>query len=916
MQSKQKGESEAALEKKLIQTLNKNNGYEVVTIHDKEGLEANFKAQLENHNNIALTQQEFRSILNHLEGGSIFHKAKKLRDKFELQRDDGTKYIQFIDQDNWCKNSFQVTNQVTDKGQYETRYDVTILINGLPLCQIELKRRGIDIGEAFNQIERYQRHSLTGLFRYIQVFIISNGVETKYFSNNQSLSKLQTFHWTDVYNKKVTDLNEFSLQFLDKCHLNKMISKYIVLHHTKEILMVLRPYQYYAVEAITKRVVESDKNGYIWHTTGSGKTLTSFKTSQLLTNNDKVDKVVFVVDRKDLDNQTRKEFNNFCKGSVDSTDNTDSLVKQLASSQKLVTTTIQKMSNAVKINRHSDSMIKVKDKKIVFIFDECHRSQFGDMHEDITKFFTNTQCFGFTGTPILAENNNKNRTTKDLFEKCLHTYVITDAIADNNVLGFTVEYESTFRKKEDAKDLKVEDIDRDEVFISDERVSNIVDFIINNYKRKTYSKEFTSMFAVDGVPLLIKYYDEFKKKKEEGLHDLKIATIFSWNPNEETSEGQAAHSREMLDSYMKDYNKMFSSDYTTNSFSKYYFNIADRVKSKEIDILLVVNMFLTGFDSPSLNTLFIDKNIKYHNLIQAFSRTNRLDKVKKDRGQIVSFDRPSKNHVDEAIKLYSNGNAPDTVLSPPYKEMVDKCNKAIFELLLFTPDLESIDELRSEKDKQKFVIDFRNVLRFINRLVTYTEFSYDDLNMSKQNFEDYKGKYHSIYDEVKSKALKEKVSILDDLDFEIELIRRDDINVDYILMLIKDLDENDSSYEADKVRLLKKIDNSFSLKSKKDLIEKFINNILPKLEDKTYIDEAFYNFVYKEKDRELKYICEQAEINHSLIGEVVHTYNFTGKIERDLIKGSFTKDLKFKERIKKITEVEKQLKRFNNKYNF
>lgn len=908
-------ESEVVLEDKLIKTLF-SNGYDRITINNTEELNSNFKTQLEKHNNTELTDQEFKSILNHLDGGSIFHKAIKLRDKYELKREEGVKYIEFIDQDNWENNLFQVTNQITDVGKYETRYDVTILINGLPLCQIELKRRGIDIGEAFNQVKRYQAQSLTGLFRYIQIFVISNGVETKYFSNNTKLNKLQTFHWSDDKNTKVTDLKEFSLTFLEKSHLTKMITRYIVLHHNKECLMILRPYQFFAVEAITKRVEETKKNGYIWHTTGSGKTLTSFKASQLLTANQNVDKVVFVVDRKDLDNQTQKEFNYFCKGSVDSTDNTDSLVKQLDSSQKLVTTTIQKLSNAVKTDRHASSMQNVKDKRVIFIFDECHRSQFGDMHKMITEFFTDIQCFGFTGTPILAENNNKKRTTIDLFQKCLHTYVITDAIADNNVLGFAVEYESTFKEKENNRDHDVEDIDTDEVFIADERVGIVTNFIIENYSRKTVNNKFSAMFAVSGVPLLIKYYNEFKKLKDEGKHNLKIATIFSWNPNEETSEDQSAHSREMLDIFMKDYNQMFSTDYNTDSFSKYYFNIADRIKNREIDILLVVNMFLTGFDSPKLNTLFIDKNIKYHNLIQAFSRTNRLYDESKDRGQIISFDRPSKDQVDEAIKLFSNEDALDHVLTRPYMEHINDCNEVINELLMFTPTMDSIDALISEEDKKKFVIDFRNIIRFINRLETYTEFSFQDLNITAQEYENFKGKYFSIYEQVKLKTSKEKVSILDDLDFQIELIKRDDINVDYILTLIKDLDEKEPSYENDKVRLLKKVENSFELKSKKALIEDFISRVLPTMKDKTYIDEAFYDYVYKKKDQELRYICEQAKLNHSVVSEVINTYNFTGKIERDLIKESLDSGLKLLEKKRKIEEVEKQLQLFNNKYSF
>jgi len=416
-------QSEAILEKKLIEQLNKQ-GFEKVKINNENELKQNFKLQLEKHNKISLSENEFEKILIHLDGGSVFEKSKKLRDKFSFERDGETIYIEFLNRKEWCKNLFQVTNQVTMIGTYKNRYDVTLLINGLPLVQIELKRRGIELKEAFNQINRYHKHSFKGLFHYVQIFIISNGVNTKYYANNRLQNFKQTFFWTDKNNKKYSNLSEFAEMFLEKCHISKMIAKYVILNETDKILMVLRPYQYFAVESIIDKVENSTQNGYIWHTTGSGKTLTSYKASQILTESDKIDKVMFVVDRKDLDYQTTKEFNSFSNGSVDGTENTKNLVNQLKNGRsKLIITTIQKLTRAINNERYQHKLEKSKEKRIIFIFDECHRSQFGDMHKDIMAFFNNHQSFGFTGTPILAENANNYKTTKDLFGECLHKYL-------------------------------------------------------------------------------------------------------------------------------------------------------------------------------------------------------------------------------------------------------------------------------------------------------------------------------------------------------------------------------------------------------------------------------------------------------------------------------------------------------------
>ena len=619
-------------------------------------------------------------------------------------------YISFINSEKWCQNLFQVTNQITVHGMYENRYDVTILINGLPLVQIELKRKGMELKEAFNQISRYQRHSYNGLFQYIQLFVVSNGVNTKYFSNNKELNYKQTFYWTHIENIKYSRLADFTVHFLEKCHLSKMITKYIVLNESSKALMVLRPYQYYAVEEIVKSVESNAmKNGYIWHTTGSGKTLTSFKASQILATNKDVDKVIFCVDRKDLDFNTMKEFESFSPGSVSSTSNTDQLYNQLKDTKTgILITTIQKLNNLVRTERYLKGMENVKNKRMVFIFDECHRSQFGDSHARINDFFTNKQFFGFTGTPIFAENSNGGRTTKDLFGEKLHSYIIKDAIADDNVLGFSVEYLSTFKNRnfieeetgrdKDYDDIDVPAINKQEVFGSEERLELIVDHILKIHDSKTKNKQFTAMFAVSSVKNLIKYYEIFKRKN----HNLKIATIFTYGVNEdladtdgnvdtETQPVDQAHSREKIDQFVKDYNVMFGENHDLNrfnGFNAYYVDISKKVKDRKIDILLVVNMFLTGFDSKYLNTLYTDKNLRYHGLIQAFSRTNRIFNDAKCYGNIVNF-RNLYKKTNEAIKLFSDSNAVETVLWKTYEEYVEETNKQIQALrdLVASPDL-------------------------------------------------------------------------------------------------------------------------------------------------------------------------------------------------------------------------------------
>jgi type I restriction enzyme R subunit len=897
-------QSEAILEENLLKQLSLQE-YKRVVINDDAELENNLKIQLEKHNKTTISDMEFKRVLNHLKKGSIFEKAKILRDKFVLPCDDGTtKYIEFLDSEHWCQNLFQVTSQVTVQRKYKNRYDVTILINGFPLVQIELKRRGLELKEAFNQTMRYKRHSYStnnALFNYIQLFVISNGVNTKYYANSklESMSFKQTFYWTDIENRRVDNLEKFTELFLERCHLSKMICKYIVLAEVPKILMVLRPYQFHAVEAIIDRVSNSNKNGYIWHTTGSGKTLTSFKTAQILMKLPKVHKVVFVVDRKDLDYQTTKEFNSFSDGSVDGTDNTKALVKQFSDDTKLIVTTIQKLNTAISKKQYLSQMQELQDKHIVFIFDECHRSQFGETHLAITKFFRKNQMIGFTGTPIFVENASSNalgkRTTGELFgTPALHKYVITDAINDDNVLKFSIEYVGRYKEKKGSqtyKDIEVEDIDTKELLESDERIEKIVDYIIVNHDRKTHSKDFTAMMTVSSVEMLIKYYELFKSKQ----HNLKIATIFSYSANEEDKDATGEinldesdgahvdeehinkHSREKLDEFIEDYNGMFGCRYSTKdsqSFYNYYNDISKRVKQKEIDILLVVNMFLTGFDSKTLNTIYVDKNLKYHGLIQAFSRTNRILNEQKSQGNIICF-RNLKNATDEAIALFSNKDAKEIILMEPYEDYVAKFNAKFDALLSIAPTIESVSELFGDEEKLKFVQAFRDLMRVKNVIAGFSDFKWSDVAMSEQKFEDYKSKYLDMYEEIgKGKDGVEKVSILEDVDFELELIHKDEINVIYILQLLAQYqDTEDKTLKSkQKENISNLLGNNPQLRSKRELIERFINENLAHIKSSDDIEQEFEKFWDAEKEKAFNELCVEENLQSDKVRQVIDTY--------------------------------------------
>ncbi len=914
-------QTEAQLEQALVRRLD-GLGWEFVTINDSASLWNNLKSQLEAFNKTQFSHTEFSRIRNHLDKGNVFDKAKILRDRMALQRDDGTTvYLQFLNLEEWCRNLYQVTTQVTQEGAYKNRYDVTLLVNGLPLIQIELKRKGVELKEAFNQINRYQRHSYWsegGLFQYVQIFVISNGVNTKYYANNRQQDFKQTFFWADTDNNKSARLETFADNFLEKCHASKMISKYIVLHESNRVPMVLRPYQFHAVEAIVNRVHYGRKNGYIWHTTGSGKTLTSFKAAQLLIEIPKVYKVVFVVDRNDLDYQTTREFNHFSEGSVDGTTNTQSLVNQLSGENKLIVTTIQKLNNAISKNRFEPILAQVKDKRVVFIFDECHRSQFGETHKRIVEFFTRSQLFGFTGTPIFADNAVKagpirNRTTKDLFGDCLHKYVITDAINDEAVLRFSIEYWGRLRRKDGnlVTDEEVAGINTREFFENEHRISEVADWIISNHSRKTIQEYFTSILCVSSVKALIKYYEIFKSKKARGEHDLRIATIFTYTANEEDADANGligdpdfdfadsiptnVHTREKLESFISDYNAMYQTAFSCKDsigFYNYYKDIAKRIKERErtdfkdcdrVDILLVVNMFLTGFDARKINTLYIDKNLRYHGLIQTYSRTNRTLGKKKSHGNIVCF-RNLKEKTDEAITLFSNKEAIETVLMEPYENYVDQFNKAVMELRALASTVDGVDQLISEEEKLNFVIVFRKLIRLRSIIETFTDYDASHLTLTPLEFEEYKTKYLDIHDRVRRGD--EAVSIIDEVDFELELIHRDEINVAYILALLAEsIQEEASLDEKSQVKGRKKremvndlLKSETQLRSKRELIERFIqDHMYPSVNRGESVEMGFTNFWENERKKAINSMQSDLGIDSDNLIQMIEEYHFSGR---------------------------------------
>ena len=917
-------QSEAALENEFIKMLTEQ-GYEYLKINDSTALVNNLRKQLELLNDYKFTDSEWTrffntNIANNNDG--IVEKTKKIQtDHIQvLKRENGTsKNIYLIDKKNIHNNRLQVINQyVENGGNYENRYDVTILVNGLPLIHIELKRRGVALKEAFNQINRYQRDSFwagTGLYEYIQIFVISNGTNTKYYSNTTRNSHIKeqtatrnkskktsnsfefTSYWADSTNKPINDLVDFTRTFFSKHTILNILTKYCVFT-SEELLLVMRPYQIVATEKILNRIEVStnykkvgtiEAGGYIWHTTGSGKTLTSFKTAQLASNLEYIDKVLFVVDRKDLDYQTMKEYDRFEKGSANGNRSTKILQKQLEdNSSRIIVTTIQKLSEFVKRNSNHP----VYQKHIVLIFDECHRSQFGDMHKIIVRNFKNFHMFGFTGTPIFAQNakNNSNPTfctTKQAFGEKLHTYTIVDAINDGNVLPLRIDYVNTIKPKENIEDGNVNAINTEEVLSSHERIAKVVEYIINHFDQKTIRNSlydlrgkrlngFNSIFAVSSIPVAKKYYLEFKKQLAKTQKDLTIATIYSFAANEEdTADGILddegfetelldQSSREFLDFAISEYNKKFKTNFSSegNGFQDYYKDLSDRVKHREVDILIVVNMFLTGFDATTLNTLWVDKNLKQHGLIQAYSRTNRILNSVKSYGNIVCF-RDLQQETNDAIALFGDKNASGIVLLKSYEDYyygyTDENKKyhkgyeeRIAELLQKYP---LGKQIIGEQAKKDFIKDMGSILRLRNILFSFDKFKGNEI-LSQRDFQEYIGMYADLYEEFK-KISKETESIKDDIVFEMELVKQVEVNIDYILMLVSKFQKTNFKDKEILGSINTAINSSLALRSKKELIEGFIDRI--NVNNDIYKD--WTAFVKEQKEHDLETLIEEENLN-------------------------------------------------------
>ena len=938
-------QSEAALEAGLIATLRQMD-YEYVQIVEEDNLYVNFKRQLEIHNKKQLaevgrtsfTDEEFEKILIYLEGGTRFEKAKKLRDLYPLDTVNGQRiWVEFLNRTQWCQNEFQVSSQITVEGRKKCRYDVTILINGLPLVQIELKRRGVELKQAYNQIQRYHKTSFHGLFDYIQLFVISNGVNTRYFANNPNSGYKFTFNWTDAANHPFNELDKFAVFFLEKCTLGKIIGKYIVQHEGDKCLMVLRPYQFYAVEKILDRVQNSNDNGYIWHTTGAGKTLTSFKAAQLVSELDDVDKVMFVVDRHDLDTQTQSEYEAFEPGAVDSTDNTDELVKRLQSNSKIIITTIQKLNAAVSKTWYSNKIETIRHSRIVMIFDECHRSHFGDSHKKIMKFFDNAQIFGFTGTPIFTENAVDGHTTKEIFGNCLHKYLIKDAIADENVLGFLVEYYHGN-----------EVVDND----NQARMEEIAKFILNNFNKSTFDGEFDALFAVQSVSMLIRYYKIFKSLNPK----IRIGAVFTYAANnslddEQTGMGTGQYAKEgvgeadELQTIMDDYNNMFGTAFTTENFRAYYDDINLRMKKKKadmkpLDLCLVVGMFLTGFDSKKLNTLYVDKNMEYHGLLQAFSRTNRVLNEKKRFGKIVCF-RDLKNNVDTSIKLFSNSDNSEDIVRPPFEDVKKEYKCLATEFLKKYPTPGSIDFLQSENDKKNFVLAFRDIIRKHAEIQIYEDYSEDaeDLGMTEQQFNDYKSKYLDITvgfiepPVIPSVVAEDPVPYgnsqgLEDIDFCLELLHSDIINVAYILELIAELDPYSNDYSEKRQHIIDTMIKDAGMRGKAKLIDGFIRKNVDedkenfmsgrsKADGTSELEEHLNQYIVSERNKAVNDLADDEQISAEVLNIYIKEYDYLQKEQPEIIQKALKeKHLGLIKTRKALTRIMERLRNIIRTFNW
>ena len=951
-------QSEAALEKEFIHMLTEQ-GYEYLQIHTEKDLISNLRSQLERLNSYKFTDSEWERFFNTCiasQKDGIVEKTRKIQeDNVQiLKRDDGTtKNITIIDKKNIHSNFLQVINQYTismDEGaKHDNRYDVTVLVNGLPLVHIELKKRGVPIREAFNQIDRYQRDSFwagSGLFEYVQIFVISNGVNTKYYSNTTRFSAIRdaakssssrkgktsnsfefTSYWADGKNRIIPDLIDFTRTFFARHTILSILTKYCVFT-SEDMLLVMRPYQITATERILNRIEIAtnykkygsiEGGGYIWHTTGSGKTLTSFKTARLASALPYIDKVLFVVDRKDLDYQTMKEYDRFEKGCANSNTSTTILQKQLESSEShIIITTIQKLSTFIKKNRTHP----VYDEHVVIIFDECHRSQFGDMHAAIVKAFRKYHLFGFTGTPIFPANKGsvtslKFLTTEQTFGDQLHTYTIVDAINDGNVLPFRVDYVKTIDMEKDIKDEDVWDIAREKAMMAPERIEKVTKYILDNFDRKTYRGSrtyfyntltnisdvasgkkgaveeikqkqrisgFNSIFAVASVPMAKLYYTEFKKQMEaDPTKKLRIATIFSYGANEAEADTDAAtglldeensedtseldqSSRDFLESAIQDYNEMFHTNYSTDGdrFQNYYKDVSLRMKNKELDLLIVVNMFLTGFDATTLNTLWVDKNLKMHGLIQAFSRTNRILNSVKTFGNIVCF-RNLQKRVDEAISLFGDKDAGGIVLMRSYKDYYygyrdekGKQHPGYEELIKQLTKKFPLSEPRIEGEKQQkdFIALFGMILRMRNILCVFDEFENNEL-LSERDLQDYLGRYQDLRDEWMSRrGGGDSTDINDDIVFEVELIKQAEINIDYILMLVKKYHDDHHQDKEIIATVGRAIDSNPELRSKKKLIKAFIDN----LNDGDDVMEEWHEYIARKREEELEQIIADEKL--------------------------------------------------------
>ena len=943
-------QSEAELERELIQNL-QGQGYEYLQIHNAHDLEDNLRIQLQKLNNYVFSDSEwqrffYENIVGNSEG--IVEKTRKIQEKdtaIAFRAEDGhTQNIRLLDKKNIHNNSLQVINQYTvskDEGaEHDNRYDVTILVNGLPLVHIELKRRGVRLREAFNQIKRYSRESFfagSGLFEYVQIFVISNGTHTKYYSNTTRESHIKelgeagrkkskktsnsfefTSYWADAKNKTIPDLVDFTKTFFSKHTILNILTRYCVFD-TDNKLLVMRPYQIVATERIINRIETSTNykklgttaaGGYIWHTTGSGKTLTSFKTAQLVAKMSYIDKVLFVVDRKDLDYQTMKEYDRFEKGAADGNTSTRVLQRQLESdNSRIIVTTIQKLGVFTKKNPEHD----IYNKHVVIIFDECHRSQFGDMHTAIAKAFKNYHLFGFTGTPIFASNagNSGNpmlRTTEQAFGDRLHTYTIVDAINDKNVLPFRIDYINTVKEKDDIADKQVNSIDREHALLSDERISMVTSYILDHFDQKTKRNQFysfnrtmnvadvvrfgdskretllgrmngfNSIFAVASIPAAMKYYTEFKKQLAERNNSLKIATIFSFQANEDDPEegfifdedlditGMDQSSRDFLESVIANYNKDFNTNYDTSSdsFQNYYKDLSLRVKNREVDLLIVVNMFLTGFDATTLNTLWVDKELKMHGLVQAFSRTNRILNSVKQFGNIICF-RNLAEKVDEAIGLFGDRDASGIVLLKSYDEYLNGYDENGEHKVGYTELIAELSEkfplgerIEGEQNQKGFIKLFGKILRMRNILTSFDRFEQEDI-LSPRDLQNYQSEYLDLYQELRPSSPTEKEDVNDDLVFEIELVRQAEVNVDYILALVTKYHESNCENKDILTSIDKAVDASIELRSKKELIHDFIN--LYSLRENGEIHDAWQRFINAERENELTKIIEDNNLN-------------------------------------------------------